>query len=136
MGLKHYPGAWRFFMCDFNTGFKPPELVKYRPVISVSNRRNDNANLCTIVPISSTRPNVIRDFHYLLPNNELPKHLRGRYPESWVKIDMVTTVCFDRLNLLWVERSDRSRIYNTNRIARVHRLEISQRLTRRINFET
>ena len=41
--------------CDFS-GFRPPEIVKVRPVISVSRARNDAAPLCTVVPVSHTRP--------------------------------------------------------------------------------
>jgi uncharacterized protein YifN (PemK superfamily) len=104
-------------------------MVKYRPVISVSRKRNDGEPLCTVVPISSTAPGIIRDHHYLLPQDELPHHLRDKYPEAWVKVDMVATVAFRRLNLLWHGRDAYgNRVYQTGKISLEHREEISRRV--------
>ena len=129
MGIQFYPGPWRVMRCDFNTGFQPPEMVKYRPVISVSKKRNDRVTLCTVVPISSTAPSLVRDHHYLLPQSELPHHLRHEYPEAWVKVDMIATVAFRRLNMLWHGRDHYgNRVYQTGRISRQHRVEISRRI--------
>jgi uncharacterized protein YifN (PemK superfamily) len=120
-------------MCDFNTGFKPPEIVKRRPVITVSKARNDGAPLCSVIPISSTKPKVVRDFHYLLPSSELPKHLQGQYQESWVKIDMIMTVGFSRLTMLWNGRDGNgARVYQTGKIGQQHIDEISTKLLNRL----
>lgn len=133
MALQYYPGAWRIMMCDFNTGFQPPEIVKRRPVITLSKARNDGAPLCTVIPISSTQPDIVRDFHYLLPQEELPKHLQGEHPESWVKIDMVTTVAFSRLTMLWNGRDNNGkRVYQKGQISIEHRQAISDKLLRRL----
>ena len=129
MAIKFYPGPWRVMMCDFNTGFQPPEMVKYRPVISVSKKRTDGEQLCTVVPISSTAPGTVRDHHYLIPQTELPHHLRHEYPEAWLKADMIATVAFRRLNLLWHGRDQYgNRVYQTGRISAEHRAEISRRI--------
>ena len=40
-------------MCDFRTGFKPPEMVKMRPVVVVSGKRT---GVGTVVPLSATAP--------------------------------------------------------------------------------
>jgi len=113
-------------MCDFNRGFQPPEMTKCRPVITISKKRNDGTPLCTIVPISSSRPDVIRNYHYLLPSEALPKHLRGKYPESWIKADMLTTVSFSRLNLFWNKKDNNGkRVYQTGAIDIEHRIEVS-----------
>jgi uncharacterized protein YifN (PemK superfamily) len=135
MTIQLYPGAWRIMMCDFNTGFKPPELVKRRPVITLSKRRRDGAPVCTVIPISSIAPQTIRDFHYLLPNEELPQYLRGKYPENWVKIDMMTTVAFFRLTMLWHGRDAHgNRCYQTGKIHLEHQVEISTRLMSRLDL--
>ena len=132
MALQFFPGPWRIMLCDFNTGFQEPEMIKRRPVISISKRRRDGAQLCTVIPISSTPPDKIRDFHYLLPDDQMPHHLRGQYPEHWVKVDMVTTVAFFRLTLLWHGRDQHGqRVYQTSPIALEHRIEISNRLISR-----
>jgi len=130
MTVAYYPGQWVFMMCDFNTGFKPPEMVKYRPVLSISKKRNDSTKLCTVVPLSSSKPTVIRDYHYQFPTNELPKHWREKYEENWLKIDMVTTVGFNRLTLPWSGRDVAgNRIYQQKPIKTNHRVTISNKLS-------
>ena len=119
-------------MCDFNGGFQPPEMVKRRPVITLSKKRHDLAPLCTVIPISSSPPNVVRDFHYQLPAEELPPNLRHQYPENWVKIDMIQTVSFNRLTMLWNNRIAGKRIYVTGAIAQVHQMRISKGLESRL----
>jgi len=134
MALQFYPGAWRIMQCDFNTGFKPPEMTKLRPVITISKARNDGAKVCTVIPISSTRPNVVRDFHYLLPSDLLPIHIRANYPESWVKVDMIQTVTFSRLVMYWHGRNNGERVYQSSAIPLEHRRELSTKLSNRLAF--
>jgi len=116
-------------VCDFNTGFVPPEMVKRRPVIAVSKNRNDSVKVCSVIPISSTKPDIIRDYHYLLPQHEMPKYCKAKFPESWIKIDMIQTVSFSRLTLPWDGRShDGRRRYETRPISGEHRLAIAEKL--------
>jgi uncharacterized protein YifN (PemK superfamily) len=97
MAIKYHPEPGAILVCDF-AGFKEPEMVKRRPVIVVSPRFRRRDNLCTIVPLSTTRPRTICDFHYQLTFDE---PLPPPYSESkvWVKADMVCAVSFDRLSL-------------------------------------
>ncbi|MES9841186.1 MAG: type II toxin-antitoxin system PemK/MazF family toxin [Candidatus Thiodiazotropha endolucinida] len=133
MGLQVYPGPWRIMMCDFNTGFKIPEMVKRRPVITISKRRDDEAPLCTVIPISTVRPEVIRDYHYLLPADEMPRYLQKGKHQNWVKVDMVTTVAFFRLTLLWHGRDAYgNRVYQTRPIGDEHRTAISRKIAQHL----
>ena len=135
MALQHYPGAWRIMMCDFSTGFIKPEMVKRRPIITISKSRNDGAKLCTVLPISSTAPSIVRDFHYQLPNSEMPKTLQDAHEECWVKIDMIQTVAFSRLTMLWSGRdANGGRVYQTSPIGNEHKVAISEKLSSRLAF--
>ena len=48
MAIKFYPRQGTLLMCDFNTGFRVPEMVKVRPVVVVSRTRGQVA---TVVPL-------------------------------------------------------------------------------------
>jgi uncharacterized protein YifN (PemK superfamily) len=93
MSINFHPAMGSLLMCDFNTGFKPPEMVKVRPVVVLSNRL---ANVCTVVPLSTTEPNVIEKFHHEMDPISLPGKLAAE--RTWAKCDMVTTVGFFRLD--------------------------------------
>lgn len=95
MPITFYPDHGSILMCDFNSGFNPPEVVKRRPVVVVSPRRN-NFQVCTVVPLSRTAPNPIEDHHHRLDPASLPRSLRGR--DSWAKCDMLMTVSLSRLD--------------------------------------
>jgi hypothetical protein len=58
------PGA--IVICDFSEGFRPPEMVKIRPVVVISPRRR-TAQLVTVVPLSSVAPLPVQPWHYQLP---------------------------------------------------------------------
>jgi len=98
-------------MCDFNSGFKPPEMVKNRAVVVVSEGRGHGYHLCSVVPISTVRPLSIEPFHYLLPKGSLP--FRRSEADQWVKCDMINTVAYDRLDRLMVEKEEGRRVYET-----------------------
>ncbi|MGQ0600545.1 MAG: type II toxin-antitoxin system PemK/MazF family toxin [Anaerolineales bacterium] len=93
MALLYQPRARSVVMCDFGTGFVAPEMVKVRPVIVLAKHR-DNAQLVTVVPVSTTSPTVVRPYHHQLGANPLP----GKTVLSWVKCDMVVTVALHRLD--------------------------------------
>jgi mRNA interferase MazF len=102
MGLQYQPEIGTFVICDFQ-GFIEPEMVKRRPVVIVSPRFKHRDRLCTVVPLSTTEPNIIMPYHYKLKLDEpLPPPYNAPY--HWVKGDMFATVSFDRLNL---PRSDK-----------------------------
>ena len=101
-------------MCNFDTGFRPPEMIKIRPVIVLSAQRH-NRETCVVVPVSTTKPYPIEAFHHKLEPASLPDRLRKS--ESWVKGNMITTVANWRLDRVRVARNpDGSRQYVAHKI--------------------
>lgn len=87
-------------ICDFNTGFKPPEMIKRRPVVVISPRPRRTNQLCTIVPLSTTAPNPVEPFHHRMDPRSLPGKLAWK--ETWAKCDMLATVSLERLDRVMV----------------------------------
>lgn len=87
--LQYQPKPNTIVMCDF-TGFISPEMVKKRPVIVIK-KNKENPKLVTIVPFSTTEPHDLSELHV-----EVAGPLDGK--QAWVKCDMITTVCLDRLD--------------------------------------
>ncbi|EBA5557913.1 type II toxin-antitoxin system PemK/MazF family toxin [Salmonella enterica] len=87
--LTFQPKPNTIVMCDFS-GFISPEMVKKRPVIVIK-KSKDNPKLVTIVPFSTTEPHDVSELHVAV---EGP--LDGK--PAWVKCDMITTVCLERLD--------------------------------------
>ena len=58
--LTFHPKPGTLLICDFDRGFKAPEMVKKRPVVVISpRRRKSTPQLCTVVPLSSSAPNPV-----------------------------------------------------------------------------
>ena len=95
MPITFFPGPGTVLICDFDSGFKPPEMVKCRPVVVISPRRR-TSKLCTVVPLSTTRPDPIEPHHHRLDPKSLPGDL-GK-TETWAKCDMVITISISRLD--------------------------------------
>lgn len=93
MALKYQPKEKSVVMCDFS-GFIAPEMVKVRPVIVVAKHKK-NAQLVTVVPLSSTQPEPLEAYHYPMPQNPLPDK---PHIQCWAKCDMVYTVYLARLD--------------------------------------
>lgn len=103
MGLKFDPPPGQILICEFPEGFKEPEMVKTRPVMVVSPRLKQRNGLCSVVPLSTTPPDRIQNWHYLLKlDRPLPSPWSA--DEQWVKADMLTTVSYHRLNLIPTKR--------------------------------
>lgn len=99
--LKFHPKPGSILMCDYRTGFAPPEMVKARPVVVVSPRLRRREGLCTIVPFSTTPPAPVEAHHCALRLlSPLPKPFDA--PDVWAKCDMLATVSFQRLDLIRV----------------------------------
>jgi uncharacterized protein YifN (PemK superfamily) len=98
MPLPFQPHQGTIWMCDFNTGFKAPEMVKRRPVVVISPPPKRMIHLCTVVPLSTRVPAPIEPFHHQMD----PRSLLGLHhaQDSWAKCDMLYTVSLKRLN--WV----------------------------------
>ncbi|WP_200291341.1 type II toxin-antitoxin system PemK/MazF family toxin [Rhodospirillum rubrum] len=56
MSLKFPPTPGTIVICDDNTGFKAPEMVKERLAVVVSPRLPYRDGLCTVVPLSTSPP--------------------------------------------------------------------------------
>jgi mRNA interferase MazF len=98
MAIQFAVAAGTLLLCNYNTGFRPPEMVKLRPAIVISPRLPHRDGLCTVVPLSTTPPD--RELEYVCkvtPPMPLPEPWDS--PAMWVKADMLATVCFDPLDL-------------------------------------
>jgi len=118
MALSYHPNQGSVLACDYTTGFKPPEMVKLRPVIVITPRLRKRSDLCTVVPLSLTQPESIEAYHCPL---ELPVSLPKPWDSNkcWVKADMFSTVCYDRLSPIRLGRDGTGkRIYYTSLVPR------------------
>ncbi|MDC9606373.1 type II toxin-antitoxin system PemK/MazF family toxin [Xenorhabdus griffiniae] len=97
MGLKYQPKVGSVLMCDFK-GLIVPEIVKIRPVVVIARHRRNN-KLVTVVPVSTTEPMPVFDYHYELSENPIPENEQIR---CWVKCDMIMTVSTERLDRIKV----------------------------------
>lgn len=94
MALKYAPNIGTILLCDFG-GTIAPEINKKRPVVFLA---NNSARLCTVVPLSTTAPDHIRPWHYLLRTQEpLPSPYDSEY--HWAKCDTIFVASFERLSL-------------------------------------
>jgi mRNA interferase MazF len=103
MPLKYLVAPGTIVLCDYDTGFREPEMVKRRPVVVISPRLPHRDNLCTVVPLSSTPPQ--QEFKYqcrIELSEELPAPFSYRI--WWTKADMLATVGLARLDLFRTER--------------------------------
>lgn len=101
MALPYFPRRGEVLVCDFDTGFQPPEMVKKRPVVVVSRRDSHSRRLCTVVPFSTTAPMPAMPWHHPLPHVSVPGLQAAA--QMWAKCDMVATVSFERLNKPYVK---------------------------------
>jgi mRNA interferase MazF len=94
-------------MCDFSDGFKPPEMVKKRPVIVISPRSRRTTGLCTVVAISTQTPNEIENHHVEIEQSHLPdtRFFQKHGNQCWVKCDMIYRVAFHRLDLIRIGKA-------------------------------
>lgn len=116
MAIHFHPDPGTILICDF-TGFRAPEMIKRRPVVVISPRFRQRDGLCTIAPLSLTRPRHVCDFHCEL---EFDPVLPDPYssPRMWLKADMLCAVSFDRLALPFLGKDDQGkRLYDVRRIS-------------------
>ena len=100
MAINEHPEIGSLVMCDFDEGFREPEMVKKRPVIVLSPKISRRPRLCTIVALSTTDPYPVMSYHAKIDvNPPLPAGLKSN--GLWIKGDMVNAVGFHRLDLIW-----------------------------------
>ena len=99
--LQMYLKTGEIVICNFDTGFVPPEMVKSRPALVFSKSSTHWRGLCSVVPFSTTPPDRVEPWHVLVKNplhRRLPQGQRfGQAAEMWAKCDMITTVSFARI---------------------------------------
>jgi uncharacterized protein YifN (PemK superfamily) len=97
MALLYQPRLGSVVQCDF-AGMVVPEMVKKRDVVVIARNKHNN-HLVTVVPLSTTAPARVEDYHHKLERN-----LRvdgDPNAEVWVKCDMLYTVSLERLSLYY-----------------------------------
>ena len=118
MALTYHPKPGMIVMCDFSQGFKMPEMTKKRPVIVLSPYMQGREQLATVVPLSTTKLDPMRSFHYGINMKSLPNtgFFQG-HTHCWVKADMVCAVGFHRLDMVRMGKdASGKRIYYTQRL--------------------
>lgn len=116
MPLTFHPKPGMVLICDFTTGFKPPEMVKRRPVVVISPRPRRKTQLCIVVPLSTTPPVPVEGCHHRLDPASLPGPLSTT--PTWAKCDMLATVSLDRLDRVKLGRdAEGKRLYSTQSVS-------------------
>lgn len=116
MRFYFHPNPGTLLICDFDTGFRPPEMVKKRPVVVISPRFRRKRALYTVVPLSTTVPDPVEAFHHRMDARSLPGGLATR--ETWAKCDMIATVSLERLDRVLIGRDPAGkRIYVADPVA-------------------
>lgn len=108
MPIQHHPKQGQVYACDFR-GNIWPEIDKKRPVVIFTPKYAQRADVVAVVPLSTTAPEHICDFHCTLERNPVPGE-----PEDikvWAKCDMIQTVTFARLTGYWLEVVNGKRQY-------------------------
>ena len=87
-------------ICDYSTGFMPPEMVKKRRVVVISPYQFNKRGICGVVPLSTTVPNIIEVFHHKISAGKY--RFLSMEKDTWVKADMLATLSlarFDRIRM-------------------------------------
>jgi mRNA interferase MazF len=96
---------------DLSEGFRVPEIGKRRPCIVLSPPLPGRSFMCSIVPLSTSHPKKVSDYHTKLTFDPLlPEPYDSR--EMWVKGDIVLTVAFHRLRLIFSGWNSGQRVYD------------------------
>ena len=111
MAIREHPELGAVLMCDFNAGFRVPEMDKRRPVVILSPKIKSRHHLCTVVSLSTDPPDPVMPYHRQID-------IRPRLPRPWqsdgvwIKGDMVNAVGFHRLDFIRLGKDrDGKRIY-------------------------
>lgn len=99
MPIAEHPLAGAIVNCDFNAGFRVPEMVKRRPVMVLSPKISGRPGLCTVVALSTEAPHPVMPYHKQI-NLDPPLPAPWENQGVWVKGDMVNAVGFHRLDLI------------------------------------
>ena len=115
MALPYHPNPGTVVICDYTTGFRPPEMVKRRLAITISPKLKRRNNLVAVIPLSETCPEPLENWHHQIELVIPPPWGDG---PRWAACDMLATVCYDRLNLPYTKHPvTGSRKYNQIELA-------------------
>jgi len=113
MALNFHPKRGMLLICDFTTGFNPPEMTKKRPVI-VLGEGTGLRGTCLVVPTSTKAPEPEEAIHVRLDPLSLPS--RFRMQPTWAKCDMLTSVACWRLDRVMNGVVNGARQYVSHRV--------------------
>lgn len=105
MPIKYALPPGTIVLCDYGQGgFRPPEMVKFRPAVVVSPRLPHRDGLCAVVPLSGTVEEG-RPLDYVV-RLDLSVALPDPFPQTvwWAKCDLIATVGFGRLDMFRTAR--------------------------------
>lgn len=99
LAIREHPVLGSILICDFDRGFREPEMVKRRPVVVISPKIARRPGLCTVVCLSTKDPDPVMDYHrQIIVEPLLPEPWNSR--QMWIKGDMVYSVGFHRLDFI------------------------------------
>ncbi len=111
MTVVSHPQPGTIVRVDLSEGFKPPEMVKRRPAVVLSPPVPGRDLMCAIVPLSTSEPRRKLAHHMELTfDPALPAPYDS--PRMWLKGDIVLTVGFHRLRLLFSRWDGGQRVYD------------------------
>jgi uncharacterized protein YifN (PemK superfamily) len=114
--INKHPAPGTIVRVDLSEGFRPPEMVKRRPAVILSPPLPGRERLCAIVPLSTTQPARMLP-HHLRLMLEPPLPAPYNSPVMWAKGDIVLTVAFHRLRLLFDRWDGGQRVYDVRILA-------------------
>lgn len=103
MAIQYPVAPGTILLCNYDTGFREPEMIKRRPAVVISPRLPYRDQLCAVVPLSTTPP--LKEVLYqcrIVPPVPLPPPFDAS--AFWAKADMAATVAFHRLDLFRTDR--------------------------------
>jgi uncharacterized protein YifN (PemK superfamily) len=106
-----HPARGTIVRVDLSDGFRNPEMGKRRPAVILSPEIPGRPLMCAIVPLSTTPPSIILPHHMkIIFDPPLPEPYQA--PTVWLKGDIVLTVAFHRLRLLFSRWNGGQRVYD------------------------
>jgi uncharacterized protein YifN (PemK superfamily) len=111
LSLAFHPQPGTIVRVDLSQGFREPEIGKRRPAVVLSPAIPGRSLMCTIVPLSTKKPHKFMAHHLeIQPDPLLPSPYDAE--TMWLKGDIVLTVAFHRLQLLFQKWDGGQRVYD------------------------
>jgi mRNA interferase MazF len=116
MSILYYPLPGEILLCDYGVDVIPPEMEKRRPVVIVTPRLRRRGELVGVVPLSTTEPDALEDFHCHL---ELATPLPAPWdsPVMWAKCDMFSVLSRTRLDRFKAGRGGGKRVFVAGKVS-------------------